>query len=204
LSTEKNILEGAKNLFMQFGLKSITMDDIAKKVGVSKKTIYQFFNDKGSIVIKSVQEHFSEHKSDIEKALGKSDNAIQSLYNISKCMKKHVESSNPTVLYDLQRYFPKAYKKFLEFRDNFMHNKLRNILTQGIEEGYFRPELNAHVLVIMRIVQVESTFNAEIYPRDQFDFKMLHEQLLDHFIHGLLTEKGKEKYKQYLNEEQDA
>jgi AcrR family transcriptional regulator len=204
LSTEKNILEGAKNLFMQFGLKSITMDDIAKKVGVSKKTIYQFFSDKGSIVLKSVHEHFSEHRADIENALGKSENAIQSFFNISKCMKRHIESSNPTVLYDLQRYFPKAYKKFLEFRDNFMRNKLESVLNQGIEEGYFRPELNVNVLVIMRIVQVESTFNAEIYPREQFDFKMLHEQLLDHFIHGLLTEKGKEKYNQFLNEEHDA
>lgn len=204
MSTEKNILEGAKNLFMQFGLKTITMDDIAKKVGVSKKTIYQFFHDKSSIVMKSVIEHFSEHKSDINSALDNSANAIQSFYNISKCMKRHIESTNPTVLYDLQRYFPKAYKKFLEFRDSFMRTKLEKILHKGIEEGYFRPEMNVKVLVMMRIVQVESTFNAEIYPRDQFDFKMLHEQLLDHFVYGILTEKGKEKYNQYLKEEQNA
>lgn len=204
MSTEKNILEGAKNLFMQFGLKSITMDDIARKVGVSKKTIYQFFNDKNSIVFKSVHEHFSEHRKEIETVLNSSRDAIESMYRISKCMKIQVEAINPTVLYDLQRYFPKAYKRFLEFKNTFMKQKMTNIVEDGIESGYFRKEINPEILIIQRIEQVQLAFNNEIFPRDKFDFKEIHEQLFDHFIHGILTEKGKEKYNQYINEEHDA
>jgi AcrR family transcriptional regulator len=204
LSTEKNILEGAKNLFMQFGLKSITMDDIARKVGVSKKTIYQFFSDKNSIVFKSVHEHFSEHRMEIENVLDNSKDAIESIYRISKCMKVQVEAINPTVLYDLQRYFPKAHKRFLEFKNTFIKDRMVKILEDGIESGYFRKEINPEILIIQRIEQVQLAFNNDIFPRDKFDFKEIHEQLFDHFLHGILTVKGKQKYNQYLNEEQDA
>jgi AcrR family transcriptional regulator len=204
LSTEKNILEGAKNLFMQFGLKSITMDDIARKVGVSKKTIYQFFSDKNSIVFKSVHEHFSDHRKEIENVLSNSKDAIEAIYSMSKCMKVQVEAINPTVLYDLQRYFPKAYKRFLEFKNTFMKERMTRIIEDGIAAGYFRKEINSEILIIQRIEQVQLAFNNDIYPRDKFDFKEIHEQLFDHFLHGILTEKGKEKYNQYLNEEQDA
>ncbi|RUA38529.1 MAG: TetR/AcrR family transcriptional regulator [Bacteroidetes bacterium] len=204
MSTEKNILEGAKNLFMQFGLKSITMDDIARKVGVSKKTIYQFFSDKNSIVFKSVHEHFSEHRMEIENVLDNSKDAIESIYRISKCMKVQVEAINPTVLYDLQRYFPKAHKRFLEFKNTFIKDRMVKILEDGIESGYFRKEINPEILIIQRIEQVQLAFNNDIFPRDKFDFKEIHEQLFDHFLHGILTVKGKQKYNQYLNEEQDA
>jgi AcrR family transcriptional regulator len=204
LSTEKNILEGAKNLFMQFGLKSITMDDIARKVGVSKKTIYQFFSDKNSIVFKSVHEHFSDHRKEIENVLDNSKDAIEAIYRISRCMKVQVEAINPTVLYDLQRYFPKAHKRFLEFKNTFIKERMKKILDDGIKSGYFRKEINPEIIIIQRIEQVQLAFNNDIYPRDKFDFKEIHEQLFDHFLHGILTEKGKEKYNQYLNEEQDA
>lgn len=204
MSTEKNILEGAKNLFMQFGLKSITMDDIARKVGVSKKTIYQFFSDKNSIVFKSVHEHFSDHRKEIEHVLDNSKDAIESIYKVSKCMKMQVEAINPTVFYDLQRYFPKAYKRFLEFKNTFMKERMTQIIEKGIVSGYFRKEINTEIIIIQRIEQVQLAFNNEIFPRDKFDFKEIHEQLFEHFIHGILTEKGKEKYNQYLNEEHDA
>lgn len=204
MSTEKNILEGAKNLFMQFGLKSITMDDIARKVGVSKKTIYQFFSDKNSIVFKSVHEHFSDHRKEIENVLDNSKDAIEAIYRISRCMKMQVETINPTVLYDLQRYFPKAHKRFLEFKNTFIKERMKKILDEGIKAGYFRKEINPEIIIIQRIEQVQLAFNNDIYPRDKFDFKEIHEQLFDHFLHGILTEKGKEKYNQYLNEEQDA
>tara|TARA_R110002012_G_scaffold99980_2_gene238408 strand:+ start:91486 stop:92100 length:615 start_codon:yes stop_codon:yes gene_type:complete len=204
LSTEKNILEGAKSLFMQFGLKSITMDDIARKVGVSKKTIYQFFSDKNSIVFKSVHEHFSDHRQEIENVLDNSKNSIEAMYRISKCMKGQVEAINPTVLYDLQRYFPRAHKRFLEFKNTFIKERMIGILEDGVKSGYFRKEINPEILIIQRIEQVQLAFNNDIYPRDKFDFKEIHEQLFDHFLHGILTEKGKEKYNQYLNEEQHA
>ncbi|WMN10893.1 TetR/AcrR family transcriptional regulator [Marivirga salinae] len=204
MSTEKNILEGAKSLFMQFGLKSITMDDIARKVGVSKKTIYQFFSDKNSIVFKSVHEHFSDHRNEIEKVLDNSKNSIEAMYKISKCMKLQVEAVNPTVLYDLQRYFPKAHKRFLEFKNTFIKDRMTKIIEDGIASGFFRKEINTEILVIQRIEQAQLAFNNEIFPRDKFDFKEIHEQLFDHFLHGILTEKGKEKYNQYLNEEHDA
>ena len=180
------------------------MDDIARKVGVSKKTIYQFFSDKNSIVYKSVHEHFSAHRVEIETVLDNSKDSIESMYTLSKCMKGQLEAINPTVLYDLQRYFPNSYKRFLDFKNTFMKERMRIILKDGIESGFFRKGINPEILIIQRIEQVQLAFNTDVFPRDQFDFKEIHEQLFDHFIHGILTVKGKEKYNQYINEEHDA
>jgi hypothetical protein len=119
-------------------------------------------------------------------------------------MKMQVEAVNPTVLYDLQRYFPKAHKRFLEFKNTFMKERMTKILEDGKASGYFRNEINTEILIIQRIEQVQLAFNNDIFPREKFDIREIHEQLFDHFLHGILTEKGKEKYNQYLNEEQDA
>ena len=85
-----------------------------------------------------------------------------------------------------------------------MKDRMSQIIENGISSGYFRKEINTEILIIQRIEQVQLAFNNEVFPRDKFDFKEVHEQLFDHFIHGILTEKGKEKYNQYLNEEHDA
>ncbi|WP_201429956.1 TetR/AcrR family transcriptional regulator [Marivirga aurantiaca] len=201
MDTEKNILEGASNLFMQFGLKSVTMDDIASKVGVSKKTIYQFYKDKGEIIQNSLKKHFEEHKKTILSAVEGSDTALDAIFQISKCMKSQVESVNPVVMYDLQKYYPRAYHQVLEFKQKFMLELLKEILNKGIKEGLFRPEIDVQILAIVRIEQVQAAFNTSIFPRDKFDFFKVNIQMFDHFVHGIITEKGREKYNYYMNHE---
>lgn len=204
MDTEKNILESAKGLFMQYGLKSITMDDIASKAGVSKKTIYLFFTDKSSIVKSAVESHFAEYQLMIKESIAKSTNALEAIFSMSHCMKSQMENSNPTVLYDLKRYFPKAFKEFLRYKDGFMRGEFVDILQSGVDSGYFRKEIDIEVLVISRIEQVQAGFKNEVFPRTKYDFRHVQSQLFDHFVHGLLTDKGRIIYNQYLNEAKDA
>lgn len=203
LSTEKNILDCAKSLFMQFGLKSVTMDDIARKNGVSKKTIYQFFKDKSAIIQNTIKGHFENHKQSILEAVNNTENAVQALFQISLCMKKQTETVNPALIYDLQKYYPMAYGKVLEFKQEFMQDLLISILNQGIKEGLFRKEINVEILAILRIEEVQLAFD-NVFPREKFDFRTVHVQMFEHFIHGILTEKGREQYNFYVNHEQKA
>lgn len=203
LGTEKNILECAKSLFMQFGLRSVTMDDIARKNGVSKKTIYQFFKDKGVIIENTIKGHFEEHKKNILDAVNTTENAVEALHRISVCMKRQTESVNPALLYDLQKYYSKAYKRVLEFKQEFMQDLLIRILRQGIEEGLFRKEIDVEILAILRIEEVQLAFD-NAFPREKFDFKTVHVQMFEHFIQGILTEKGRKQYNFYTSHEQNA
>ncbi len=199
MNTEKNILDNATNLFMQYGLKSVTMDDIAGKSGVSKKTIYQFFKDKNDIIKSSIKDHFEKHRHNILEAMNSTKTATEALIELSSCMKKQVEAINPAVLYDLQKYYPKSYQKVVEFKQEFMLDLVINMLNKGITDGTFRKEINVEILAIMRIEQVQMAFNPQIFPRDKFDFKAVNFQMFEHFVHGILTEKGRKQYNNLMN-----
>ncbi len=179
------------------------MDDIARKNGVSKKTIYQFFTDKGAIIQNTIKGYFEDHKKNILDAVGQTNNAVQALAEISICMKKQTETINPALLYDLQKYYPKAHKKVLEFKQEFMQSLLIDILNQGIKEGHFRKEINVQILAILRIEEVQLAFD-NVFPRERFDFRTVHVQMFEHFVYGILTEKGRQQYNFYLNHEHKA
>lgn len=200
MNTEKNILDNATNLFMQYGLKSVTMDDIAGKSGVSKKTIYQFFKDKNDIIKSSIKDHFEKHRQNILEAINSTKTATEALVELSSCMKKQVEAINPAVLYDLQKYYPKSYQKVVEFKQEFMLDLVINMLNKGVDDGTFRKEIDVEILAIMRIEQVQFAFNPTIFPRDKFDFKTVNYQMFEHFVYGILTEKGRKQYYKLISE----
>lgn len=199
MNTEKNILDNATNLFMQYGLKSVTMDDIARKSGVSKKTIYQFFKDKNAIIRSSIKEHFEKHRNNILEAIESTKSATEELIELSFCMKKQVEAINPAVLYDLQKYYPKSYQRVVEFKQEFMLDLVIKMLNKGMADGSFRKDINVEILAMMRIEQVQFAFDSSVFPRDKFDFKEVNFQMFEHFVHGILTEKGREQYNKLIN-----
>ena len=180
------------------------MDDIAKNVGVSKKTIYQHYKDKNDIIGKVVVSHFQIQKEAIENATANVDNCIEELFEMSKCMQIQTANVNPAVLYDLERYYPKAYAEFVQFKDTFILNHIRESLSRGIEEGYFRPDINVEIIARLRLAQVQMTFNMDLYPREQFNFQDIHIQLFRHFAFGLLTDNGRVLFKHYFDEEHEA
>ena len=183
---------------MSYGLKSVTMDDIARHLSVSKKTIYQFFKDKNDIVDQAVEKHLELNLKEVEQATASSDNAIEELYMISKCMKRNVETANPVVLFDLHKYFPRSYKRFKQFKYLHMADKMKQTMRRGISEGYFRQEINVEILSILRMEQIQLAFDQEVYPKERFNFVEVHTQMFEHFINGILTEKGRNLIKQYF------
>lgn len=198
------ILEEAKGLFLQYGLKTVSMDDIARNAGVSKKTIYLHFKDKNEIVSKVVISHFRAQKIAIEEATSNVDNCIEELYEMSKCLKVQTESVNPAVIYDLERFYPKAFVEFVHFKDDFILVQLKASLARGIQEGYFRADIDIEIISKLRLAQVQMSFDPTIYPREQFDFQHVHLQLFKQFALGLLTDNGRVLFKHYFDEEQEA
>jgi len=198
------ILEEARGLFLQFGLKTVSMDDIARSVGVSKKTIYQHYKDKNSIIAKVVKTHFQRQKHLIEETTTDTENCIEELYEMSKCMRMTVESVNPAVMYDLERFYPKMFKEFIKFKHEFILEHIKNSLVRGMKEGYFRDDIDVDIIATLRMAQVQLSFDPEIYPKDKFDFQEVHQQLFRHFALGLLTDNGRVLFKHYFDEEHEA
>src|SRR6188508_129397 len=113
IDIKKKIIRGAENLFTKYGVRSISMDDIARHLTVSKKTLYQHFADKEDLVTTASELHIGESKKQYEVLTTTAANAIDELAKISVCLRKDMTEMNPALLFDLQKYHPKAWSAWL-------------------------------------------------------------------------------------------
>jgi TetR/AcrR family transcriptional regulator, cholesterol catabolism regulator len=200
----ERILKGGGELFLQAGIKSVTMDDIAKHLGMSKKTIYQFFKDKDELVTALIKQRLQEDEDEMTEILNKSGNVIEGMINMMKCSEEIFARANPILIHDLQKYHPEAWKQFQGFKSEVIVRTMEGLLNKGIEQGYIRPDIDAKVLARMRVMQVEMGFNTSIFPASEFNLWKVQRQLLEHFNYGICTIKGYKLLNEYKNINEDV
>jgi AcrR family transcriptional regulator len=191
--TALEILQGASELFMKYGVKSITMDEIARHLSVSKKTIYQHFADKDELVITFTRVVLQQQQAEICSLDDQNLDVMEGLFGLSEFMRTKVCNINQSLLFDLKKYFPAAWKIFTDHKRNFLKNHIKNFITRGVKEGYFRSNVDIEIISRMRMEQVEMCFNQEIFPVEEFGMSAIHMQLFEHFVYGICTLKGHEK-----------
>lgn len=200
INTKEKIQKGAEELFMRYGVRSISMDDIARHLSVSKKTLYQHFTDKEDIVTVTCKAHIDRHAEEFKRIRKDARNAIEELFQLSVCLKRNMQDMNPSLLFDLQKYHPKAWSVWLDHKNNFIRESVVRNLRQGMQEGYFRPEIDPEVIAAVRLEMVQLAFNEEIFPRERFRLPEVQMQIFEHFVFGLLTDKGRKLYLKYKQE----
>ena len=188
-------------LFFRYGVRRVTMDDVAKALGMSKKTLYQYYSDKDELVAEATQAHLDRERIEFDKIFRNSENSIKSLFLISQCMRKSLSEINPSVLFDLKRFYPKSWEYWTEFKDQYIFKSIVENIKKGIEEEYFRPEVNAEILANLRVMEIQILFDRESFPSEKFNFMEVQMQLFNHFVYGITTEKGRKLYKEYLENE---
>jgi AcrR family transcriptional regulator len=120
MSQEERIIKGALDLFLQAGIKSVTMDDIARHLGMSKKTIYQFFGDKNELVVALVKSRLQEDEREMNAIMESSANVIEEMIKMMKCSEEILSRVNPIVFHDMQKYHPEAWQEFQRFKAEVM------------------------------------------------------------------------------------
>src|ERR1700748_2158867 len=195
----ERIIEGSLELFLKAGIKSVTMDDIAKHLGISKKTIYHFFKDKNELVVELVKKKLKEDEEQINDIMNQSGNVIEEMINMMKCSEDIFSRINPIVIHDMQKYHPDAWKQFQTFKADVLIRTLEELLTKGMKQGYIRPEIYMKIMATMRVNQVESGFNASQDPVSEFNTWKVQYQFLEHFNYGICTLKGYKLLDQYKN-----
>lgn len=194
LETRQKILEIATEQFARFGVRTITMEDIARQAGISKKTIYQEFADKRDLVKEVFSNILEEDRKRLAFIMESEDGVIEHLVQTSQMMRERLSSINPMVILEVQKYFPEAWKMFETFKENTIQSDLINVLEKGKELGYFRTEIDTQILAKVRMNQVTSAFDPSNFTNPEFNFVEEQMVLLDHFLHGIFTEKGRQAY----------
>ncbi|UII29423.1 TetR/AcrR family transcriptional regulator [Fulvivirga maritima] len=200
MDTRERILREGTTLFKKYGVRSVTMDDIAKELSISKKTIYQFFKDKDEIVTIAMQDFVEQEKAEYIAVVDEVKNAVEELAMITKCIREDFDDINPSLIFDLQKYHPKAWDIIKEFKNNFLRKALVRSIENGIEEGVFRDNLDPEVMAVLRVEQINMACDHQLFPLDKFSIYETHMKLLDHYISGIVTDKGKEYYNNFLQQ----
>jgi TetR/AcrR family transcriptional regulator, cholesterol catabolism regulator len=193
------IIEGGEDLFLKAGIKSVTMDDIAKHLGMSKKTIYQFFKDKNELVSALVAKKLRQDEDNMCHIINHSGNVIEKMINMMKCSEEIFSRINPIVIHDMQKYHPEAWKQFQDFKSGFIVGTLEELLTEGIKQGHIRTDIDVKILARMRVAQVELGFDTKLFPISEFSTWHVQFQFLEHFIFGICTLKGHKLLNKYKN-----
>ena len=199
MSQPERIILGGEELFLKAGIKSVTMDDIAKHLGMSKKTIYQFFKDKNELVVALVKKKLQDDEDQMCDIIQQSGNVIEKMINMMKCSEEIFSRINPIVIHDLQKYHSDAWKQFQDFKSDVVMQTLQDLLTLGIKQGYIRPDIDVKIMARMRVAQVELGFNTSVFPVAEFNTWKVQQQFLEHFNYGICTLKGYKLLNEYKN-----
>jgi TetR/AcrR family transcriptional regulator, cholesterol catabolism regulator len=204
MEIKDRIIQGAQELFFKYGIKSITMDDIAKHLGVSKKTLYLYFADKNEIVVTLMKQSLQQDRCEFEQIHTEAKNMIEEVMLMMRHITQMFAKINPTIFYDLQKYHPDAWKQFHQFKRECMAGMIEKSIERGKREGYVRPDVNSKVLSRMRVEMVEMGLNPDVFPPNEFKLMDVQIAILDHFLHGITTIKGHRlinKHKNLIEEE---
>lgn len=202
MEIKEKIVSVAAELFMRYGVRSVSMDDVARDLGMSKKTLYQSFSNKDELIQEVAKAHIQMEKVQFEEIEDKAENSIDELFEMTGCMRHMMQNMNPSLLFDLQKYHPDAWALFLDFKSNFIQQKIKRNIDRGLKDGSYREGINPEVLSRLRIEQVQMVFDPKIFPTSEFNLFEVQVQVLDHFVHGLLSEKGRELYKKCQQNQQ--
>lgn len=197
----ERILDKAQELFFRYGVKSVTMDDIARELGISKKTIYQHFEDKNAMVYAGVEHHFACDRTIAEQMQNEAPDPIAEVVMTSEMMRQTMAGMNPTAIFDIKRYYPQAWDLFSKYKKEFVLEMVKKNLVKGIEMGLYRSTINVEVLSRLRLEQIEMGLDPYLFPLGQFNPLDTQLELLDHFLRGIVTFEGLILYDKYLTKQ---
>jgi TetR/AcrR family transcriptional regulator, cholesterol catabolism regulator len=180
----------AHKLFMQYGLRSVSMDDIASGLGISKKTIYQFYQDKDSLVDDVIATLINHNQMCCDNDKLKSEDAIHEIFLAIDMMLEMFKSMNPSILFDMHKYYPNAFQIFLKHRDGYLFTVIKENIKRGIEEGLYRENLKVDVMARFRVESMMLPFNPEFQLKVKESLVGVEEEITIHFLYGLVSPKG--------------
>jgi AcrR family transcriptional regulator len=196
---KSRILEKGAQLFFRYGVKSVTMDTIAADLGISKKTIYQHFPDKDSMVFEVVQNFIVQDSAKWDELDRLYSNVIEKMFKSFEMTKDLLTQMNPRLLFEIQKYFPNAFLLFTEHGEKCIHKNLIADFRKGAQFGYFRNDVDFELLARLRMAEVDLAFNPDFYPNNKLSLYETQIALMDIFMRGILTEKGLKLYSSYQN-----
>ncbi|MCL6266872.1 TetR/AcrR family transcriptional regulator [Flagellimonas myxillae] len=198
----EKILHKATDMFLTLGFKSVTMDDLATEMGISKKTIYSHFENKTKLVEESTMHMFWFISNGIDEIIAASLNPIKELYEIKKFVMLHLKNEKSSPQYQLQKYYPKIHEALKKKNFEVMQECVVDNVKRGMEMGIYRENLNVGFIARIYFSGVNSIKDQGLFPLQLFSISQLMDDYLEYHLRGITTVKGREILNSIINSNQ--
>ena len=195
---KEKIIQKASEMFMSLGFKSVTMDDIAAEMGISKKTIYTHFNNKESMISVVTDVIFEQVCSDIDCICELEKNPIEELYDIKKCVMEHMRNEKTSPWYQLQKYYPAIYQKIKGRQFNYMQDCVVTNLNRGLAQKLYRENIDVQFVSRIYFNGITGIKEDTLFPSTMFEGPVLHEMFLEYHLRGIVTPEGRKILSQLI------
>ena len=198
------ILNNAADMFLSLGFKSITMDDIARSLGVSKKTIYTHYNNKTELVEAVTNYLFDTICCGMNTIHERQQNPIAELFEIKKLVMQHLKDEKSSPQYQLQKYYPKIYSNLKKRQFEFMQDSIKDNLIRGINQKLYKTTINTDFVTRIYIHGIMGIKNKDIFPLNNYSMGTLMNYYLEYHLYGICTEKGIHELEKQLHSSQST
>ncbi len=184
------IVEDSKRLFWKYGFKSLSMDDIARELGVSKKTLYQFVTNKTDLIKKTFECEEHMMQTWIAEVSASGLNAIDELLAISQRLNRDLDKFKPEITYSLQKYYPDLYNQLLEKKKKMVYNNIMGNIEKGIEQGLYRDNLDVELVAALYVQKMTSLHSEDLNYIENLTFDKIFEVMFENHIRGIANPDG--------------
>ncbi len=199
----KLLLIRVYELYNKFGIKSVTMDDVSRELGISKKTLYQYVKDKAELVELVMVQISMHHGQQIHSIVEKNLNAIIELLEVNRYMNIMMRDHNPTLDYDLKKYYPEIYRRLMHESRKRMHESIQTNLIKGQNEGLYRKDMDVNIISKIHMTRLEYKYDSDNFTLNELSSETVMREIFIYHLHGIANEKGvqvlNEKLKEYID-----
>ena len=200
MSTDKDkIIAGCLNLFFKYGIKSISVDDISHHLGISKKTFYQYFDNKNDVIEIISKDFINQNLSANRDIIDADTDVVEKILKIYKRLLEQFHTCNPRFIYDIKKYHADIYELFEEFREKELKYLIRDLLKQGKKDEIFRADIDEEIICRLHINRINSIINGTLLPEKNITDPELFNAIIISLI-GISTIKGHKLIERKINE----
>lgn len=193
------IIDTSGMLFRKYGIRSISMDDISRELGMSKKTLYQYVDNKPDLIEKLLRRQVECSNACVVDSAG-SMNAIDILLHVSVKISEEIREMNPVIAFDLEKYYPALYKAFVQAKRDHVYLKIKENLEQGVTEGIYRDDLNADLVAKLYVQKLIDVHDPEFLSSVDFSQEKVFQVMFDNHIRGIANAEGLDYYEKKKSE----
>lgn len=192
------ILRECSHLFIKYGLRSLSMDDICREIGISKKTLYQYVENKTDLIAQTLGFVVNDAVTAVENTSREGGNAIDQLLNVSRKVCSEMQHFNPSITFDMQKYYPELYRKFNHDKKDLIFKQIVINMNQGISEGLYRDDLPVELVARLYVQKLEYINDPDFLNSEDFSFSNMFQVMFDNHIRGISNNRGLEYYEKQL------